>query len=347
MNQNNFDLIRLFAALQVAITHGYGYLKIDNTFIAFFIKILEFFPGVPIFFVISGFLISSSIERSSSLPAYFKNRFLRIYPALWVSILLSLVALYIFYPMEKIGFKELSAWIFARGTIFQFYHNHYFDGFGMGNPNGALWTISLELQFYILLPLIYFVMLQIHNKNIFLSALFFVFCGLNVYFAFNQDSAELLFKLLRVSVLPYLYMFIVGIIIQRNIDSLRKMVFNKAAVWFFAYVAVAFFMKEFGYIGSGTLINPLQAVILGFMVAAFAYTKVSLSDRLLSNNDISYGIYLYHLIVVNVFLEIGLIGNIFYLFCMLAVSAIIAFLSWRVVEKPALTLKKYTLHARA
>src|SRR5260221_5801342 len=49
------------------------------------------FPGVPIFFVISGFLISLSYERSSSLKSYCRNRVLRIYPGLWCCILSTIV----------------------------------------------------------------------------------------------------------------------------------------------------------------------------------------------------------------------------------------------------------------
>ena len=110
---------------------------------------------------------------------------------------------------------------------------------------------------------------------------------------------------------------------------------------------VAFFVSQIGYAGGGTLVNPVQAVMLAMLITAFAYTKTDLSDRLLHNNDISYGIYLYHLIVINVFIEVGLIGNTFYLVCMILTSAVIAFISWRMIEKPALALKKYTLHARS
>jgi len=53
---NNFDLVRLLAALQVILVHGYGveYLPWLNSAIAMF-------PGVPMFFVISGFLVSASL----------------------------------------------------------------------------------------------------------------------------------------------------------------------------------------------------------------------------------------------------------------------------------------------
>lgn len=50
---NNFDLIRLFTALQVAILHMDRHLNLNLSFANF----LAYFPGVPIFFFISGYLI--------------------------------------------------------------------------------------------------------------------------------------------------------------------------------------------------------------------------------------------------------------------------------------------------
>ena len=59
--ENNFDLIRLFAALQVLLGHGINHLQIlgyDEI-----LDVISFFPGVMVFFVISGFLITRSARQ--------------------------------------------------------------------------------------------------------------------------------------------------------------------------------------------------------------------------------------------------------------------------------------------
>ena len=61
-SSNNFNLIRLFAALQVAIVHSASYLNIDIQYL----KFLDLFPGVPIFFFISGFLMIKSFKKNFS-----------------------------------------------------------------------------------------------------------------------------------------------------------------------------------------------------------------------------------------------------------------------------------------
>src|SRR5690606_1272838 len=100
--ENNFDLIRLLAALQVAVLHVLYYLSPQWRDHAPF-QLLAVFPGVPIFFFISGFLISRAYERASSTRNYARNRALRIFPALHVCVLLNLIAVGItgyFYAVD-------------------------------------------------------------------------------------------------------------------------------------------------------------------------------------------------------------------------------------------------------
>ena len=71
---NNFDLIRLAAALQVALMHALAGLGVATA--AWPLRaIADWFPGVPIFFFISGFLISKSFEKNSVVREYALNRF--------------------------------------------------------------------------------------------------------------------------------------------------------------------------------------------------------------------------------------------------------------------------------
>jgi len=76
------------------------------------------------------------------------------------------------------------------------------------------------------------------------------------------------------------------------------------------------------------------------VVIALAYSGRDISHKLLHGNDISYGVYLYHMPVVNVFLETGFKGvNITVLFVVLITLAL-SVLSWKIVEQPSLRLKK-------
>lgn len=77
---NNFDIIRLFAALQVVIVHLIEHFHADS--LTWFISLIAIFPGVPIFFFISGFLISAAWERNPDVKVFALNRIYRIFTGL-------------------------------------------------------------------------------------------------------------------------------------------------------------------------------------------------------------------------------------------------------------------------
>jgi len=118
---NNFDLLRLLAALQVAVVHGMGVLKPTGYCAHLLGAGLDRFPGVPIFFVISGVLISKSYERSDSLRDYLRNRCLRIFPGLWICLVVS-VAVILALGVGSLGRITTPDWLlwWARQmSIFQ------------------------------------------------------------------------------------------------------------------------------------------------------------------------------------------------------------------------------------
>jgi peptidoglycan/LPS O-acetylase OafA/YrhL len=181
MNQdryNNFSLIRLFAATQVVFTHTYHWLNIPiNPSLKYFSKL---FPGVAIFFVISGFLITKSyIENRGNLKAFFISRALRIYPALWFNLFLIVILLsmtgagklsditaFHYSPFHLILFSTGQMW----GTIFAGLPFKW-TGFYKFFPNDVLWTIAVELGFYILIPFILYYAKENIRRKLYLSIL--------------------------------------------------------------------------------------------------------------------------------------------------------------------------------
>ena len=92
-HDNNFNLIRLLAALQVAVVHVFNHF--GYTFPGF--DAIKVIPGVPTFFFISGYLIYQSYDRTrhKGMGAFFRNRILRIYPGLIACVLLATGAVWL------------------------------------------------------------------------------------------------------------------------------------------------------------------------------------------------------------------------------------------------------------
>ena len=140
---NNFDLVRLFAATEVALHHAMFHLQVPDNLLT---RTLQLAPGVPIFFFVSGFLISRSYETNARLAEYALNRVLRIYPALVVCTALAMASVlasgYLSGRMPGAG--ALLLWLASQVTIVQFYPPEFMRAFGSGVLNGSLWTTSTE-----------------------------------------------------------------------------------------------------------------------------------------------------------------------------------------------------------
>ena len=82
----------------------------------------------------------------------------------------------------------------------------------------------------------------------------------------------------------------------------------------------------------------ISTFILLFTVISLAYTSIN-SKKFLNGIDLSYGIYLYHMPLINLGLSLGFYNNIFVIFLIFLVTLIISIFSWYFIEKPALNLK--------
>lgn len=349
--RNNFDLLRLFAASQVLLFHGmeHLHLTVAGRPLEVLFALLKLFPGVPVFFVISGFLISMSFERNPRLWDFARNRFLRIYPALWVCFCVGILSLFLagYWPSRMPHVAHAVPWILAQLSIGQFYNPTFLRGYGVGVINGSLWTIPVELEFYLLLPLVYWgCRLLRSRRNGALLALLLAFAAFHVVFfhAYGQHRQAIALKLVSVSVLPYLYTFLVGVLIQRNFARIERWLRGRALIWLVAYVALAAALDRLGMRTVGNNLNPLSFLVLAATTISCAYTAPGWSRRLLGHFDISYGTYIYHMIIINLLVAEGLVGEFRYLFVAMVVTYLVAIASWVAIERPALALKRNALH---
>jgi peptidoglycan/LPS O-acetylase OafA/YrhL len=89
----------------------------------------------------------------------------------------------------------------------------------------------------------------------------------------------------------------------------------------------------------------LTTTILTIVSISVAYTRPGIAERVLRGNDISYGIYIFHGLALNVIVQEGRGGGFWYVPVVWAVTAVIAFASWRLVEQPILRRKRTSLKA--
>ncbi len=354
MRPNNFDLLRLFAAIQVVYCHTTFHLEVTTGIGHPWLRyVINWFPGVPIFFTISGFLISRSWERTVDWRQYAANRMLRIYPALWVQLAIGIIILVGFGAITPsvVSQRSFYAWLIAQTSFAQFYSAPFLREFGWRSLNGSLWTIPVELGFYVLLPMIYVgIVNRCRRRQADFALSLLAISSFDYWFHLSTSvqTESILAKLQMASPLPHLHMFLVGVLLHRNFESLRPYLENRAPLWAAGF---GIFMLSLNPWGEDLLSSSPISVLIGrlFLAAtavSFTFSWRSLSEKLLQGNDISYGVYLYHAIAIHVLDQWGWKGSTWDLAIVMFSSIVLAFLSWRLIEQPAISTKRHERPSR-
>lgn len=337
--KNNFNLIRLIAALQVFAVHSLNHFGVSG----FFTDFLKATPGVPIFFFVSGYLIGTTYKNNyhQGIGRFFRNRFLRIYPGLVICVLLSTMAVAFtgYFHSKDVGIFHFVIWIMGQISVFQFYNPDFMRLFGVGVLNGALWTITVEIQFYLLVPLIHFL---INRRPGWLMLVFILSLVLNLFLRSHADFRSIPLKLLAVSFMPWVYMFLCGFVIAHREELKVRIERIGFPYLLLAYVASMNFVG--GYIENAqNSINPVSFMLLAGLIFKIANTPLPLPKNILAHiqrSDYSYGFYLYHMPVINILLFLGLFPAGINVAIAAVISSLAAFMSWKFIEKPALELKR-------
>ena len=124
------------------------------------------YVGVDIFFVISGYLITSVIlneckENKFSLINFYERRCRRILPALFLILFLSsFFAYYLMLPeqLEEFGETLLSIMFFSSNIYFWWKDDGYFSQLSDLNPLVHTWSLAVEEQFYLIFPIVFYLL---------------------------------------------------------------------------------------------------------------------------------------------------------------------------------------------
>lgn len=341
-HRNNFHLIRLLAAAQVMVSHGVAHLKLDIP--AALEQVLNAFPGVPIFFIVSGFLISGSYARQSGIRKYAASRCLRIYPALWVN-LVGITIMLVLAGSLAISPLDVRFWLwhivaFVLGS--DYLASNLIGGLFSGNglfafyPSGVLWTLPVELSFYLLTPLIFAKSLAsrgLQGASLTLWAATSLLC----FFLISRVGDWTVFIGL------YLWIFLLGAAARAYWDRMKPMFERQAVYWLAGHLMltlsiIALTGRPAVYVVPNWISIAHTCTLAGATVSC-AYTVPSLTKRILGDRDISYGLYLWHMPVFCAFMVYGLTGQWWHFLLGAWIAVFIADLSRRYIEEPALTLK--------
>ena len=324
--ENNFDFLRIFAAGLVLFSHQFALLgKTEPTFLS---RISFGSLGVCIFFSISGYLVCQSWMRDPHAVRFVARRVLRIWPALFVVTALCVLVLgpLVSSLSLKAYFGSAETWNFFKALLLLI--KYKLPGVFESNPfpdaiNGSLWTIPIEVKWYVLMLVAG--VLKLLRFRYLISILLI---GLLVYY-FGIDQAKINPK--ENYFLQYGLFFMSGVWLSLFEDVWRKPLIRPVL-----YIAVA-------AIAAYAFVHPLLGlwIFVPYAAIRFGLAATPVIRQFGRFGDFSYGLYIYafpvqQLVVwwTNASLNIPLS-----LALSTAGTAILAFLSWHLVEKPALQFR--------
>jgi peptidoglycan/LPS O-acetylase OafA/YrhL len=284
------------------------------------------------FFALSGFLVAGSLERCRTLVSFYGLRLLRIIPALFMEVMISALIIGPVFSNLTIEnyFADSRFWVYFLNIVGDI---HYvLPGVFSSNPvpdvvNGQLWTVPFELQCYIALGALAAIGV-VQNRRLLVAVVFVGQC-LWAWEAYKRGGdGNLMFGPTG----PILILcFLVGVLffLYREHIILSKSIFLVALS-----VSIALILLP-----RGTYYAAIPVTYVTVYVGLANPKKLPF----LFSGDYSYGLYLYGFPIQQAVASIGPPTHHWYvnLGATLVLGFLIAWFSWRFVEKPSLALRRY------
>lgn len=335
LRSNNFDLLRMIFAGMVVLFH-IGILS-EAPALRWLETGISSTYAVQAFFFVSGFLVTMSHERSSTLRSYASKRLRRIAPAYLVVVIgaAMLLATMSRFPVSEYFFS--SGWwdYVVYNLLLSNFSAPSLPGVFDNNPesavNGSLWTIKIEVAFYCLVPLVAWLGCRIgHVRTLVLVFLLSLTWKIGFLVAQEHMGVALYSKLAKQ--LPGQLSFFAGgaLAYHRTKGGLP------APPWWAAVAGVPLYALTDGLVHE--MVAPV-AVTLSVYWASVGIPPLIQAGRY---GDFSYGLYLYHFPFVQTLIALGWFASrpISSAIFMALLALAIAVVSWYAIERPFLHRRK-------
>ena len=295
------------------------------------------FLGVDIFFVISGFVITSMIYQEIKITKkfnfynFYTRRFKRIYPVLFFILTISLFLIIFFQPLD-LFLSNLKVYFLSLLGISNFYYlflkKDYFDTV-FDDPFAHTWSLGVEEQFYVIFPLLLFCILRSNKylKNILILSLL-TFIGISFSIIFLENI-----KLIFYSPLFRFCEFLIGALTFFLIKKI-KLKYN--------YLSLSALMVLFFFIlipKNISLPNTIlvTCILTSIFILFYEKNENKLFNYIIENKpmiflgNVSYSFYLWHLPVIY-FYDLYFLQSLFRIPLLFFIIFLLSFFSFRFIE---------------
>ena len=340
---NNFNLIRIVAALAVLITHSFDLVGSADP-VGKSLGMTMGSVAVDVFFITSGFLVTASLLTRQSITEFIWARVLRIYPALLVLVLFTVFVLGVYFTSLPLSSYFTSSrtytYLLKSSTLVSSGLPFKLPGVFDNNPyqsavNGSLWTMPYEVRMYAILAVVWFA-LRITRKYR-LKAFQLVIITYAVLSGIYVLAIPFYFPTVNYLV-KFSFMFFTG----ASFYILKDHIHLSSLLFWLIVIALA---VAIGNAHCFYVIYTLSIAYLLFFMAYIPSGQIRNYNRL---GDYSYGLYIWAFPVQQSIAALIPGVSVAYMIVISAtVSIMLAVISWHLVERRALNLKAhYVGHTR-
>ncbi|MDD3080044.1 MAG: acyltransferase [Paludibacter sp.] len=346
---SNIQALRGVAALSVLLFHFFNYSITAFVHTNLYRKVFAFGEhAVPMFFVISGFVITRILLNSKGSQNYFKkfylNRIRRIFPLYYLFLIIWYFILPFILNFSNPHFVSLK----SQYPLYIFMQNFYFLFPEKMYGPAHYWSLAVEEHFYLLWPLIIYItpIKKLRYVMIFLLLLvypvrlYFLRAGIDIQFnTFTRYD-----QILLGAVLAYFeyknYFVKYKVKMKRLFKALFAVTFILSLIVFFAYDYYPLLKLLFKH----TIIGLFFFSLIGLLIIGDLpsyFNKILNSSVLQYLGKISYGIYVWHLLFLLIYAKLGIMNILLLLALSVGSTIIVAHISYFYFETMFLKKNKY------
>ena len=303
------------------------------------------FLGVDVFFVISGFLITSILieeisQKTFSFANFYERRVRRLLPALiFMTAATSVLAYQLMITVDLKGYgNSLVAMSLFSSNIFFWLDSGYFDRVADLKPMLHTWSLAVEEQYYFFFPLVLLIVLRWVPKLLTLTVLTILVISLGLASWASVNAPDANFYLLPTRAWELMFGSLASILIFNNVQILERLstanAFKNGAL-IVLFICLIWFDESIPHPSMLTLIPVLATLVLIVIPAPDSLAHKLLTLRpMVFTGLISYSLYLWHqpLLVFNRYMSAKSDASV--RIAILLAAFALAFVSWRYIEKP-------------
>jgi len=279
------DSLRGIAALGVVLHHfiinyGIKYGFGNTTFPADWLEISIGRYGVELFFIISGFVISLTLEKGKNVTEFAISRFSRLFPTYWFCLIFTSLVLYFSRNGHVFDFDQF---LFNLTMAPQFFWREPVDG--------SYWTLMYELFFYFIIAIIFGKSGKITTRPLILTFAIFTFISLYNFFY------PIHIKLQYILLFPHFNLFLAGIIFYKIWKCKKDTV--KCSKANYIFLLLLLFTQWLMCLFDINRVNIYSTILVTIYFLLFYYfignKLTALNNKyLVGLGTISYSLYLIH-----------------------------------------------------